>query len=252
MLSCVKDSAQPLVARGNAYLAHGQADLALVDYERALRIKPRVPEVMALKGEALAILGRHREALEIFDAALVKRPTDPEILNGRGVVRMALGMVDEANSDWRRQMEALGIDAASARACVALRMADYPAALPALDRALAKEPRDPYWILYRLTALSRLGKPIVPSNLPRDDAWPAPMIALYGGSDTEQQVLGSVDTNNRRAEALFQLGVLALGRGEHGEAIRRWNEVVAHADVDLIEYAAARNELMRLGVKGQT
>ena len=49
---------------------------------------------------------------------------------------------------------------AAARACVLLRLADWQAALAELERAIAAEPGEPYWRLYRATALSRLGRPV--------------------------------------------------------------------------------------------
>ena len=55
------------------------------------------------------------------------------------------GRLGAADADWRRQSELLPPEQASARACVSLRMADYEAALPSLQRALEKEPGDPYW-----------------------------------------------------------------------------------------------------------
>ncbi len=53
-------------------------------------------------------------------------------------------------------------------------------------------------------------------------------------------------TPGRRAEALFLLSALAAQRGDMADAAARWKEVVSIGIVDLIEYAAARNELARL------
>ncbi|MDI1266032.1 MAG: tetratricopeptide repeat protein, partial [bacterium] len=170
----------PYLARGNAYLVTGQAEQALADYERALRLKPAVPEITALKGEALAMLGRHADALRAFDAALAARPNDAEILSGRAIVRIAMGLVEEADADWRRQLQLLQ-GRPSACACVALRMADYGAALPHLEQALMKEPGDPYWLLYRLAARRRQGEPFDATNIPAIDAWPGPLLALHAG-----------------------------------------------------------------------
>ena len=54
------------------------------------------------------------------------------------------------------------------------------------------------------------------------------------------------DTPERRAEALFQLGVCAFG-GDRDEACRSWRQVVGSAGPDTIEYAAARHEIEKLG-----
>ncbi len=246
VLQSVKRRTLPFIARGNAYLAEGKPRQALADYQQALRLKPDLPEVIALKGEALSMLKRYPEALEAFDAALTVRPKDAEALSGRAVVRMALGRIDDANADWRRQLELVVPEQPAARACVALRMAEYGVALPELERAVAKEPNDPYWRLYRVAALRRLGAPVETTGGASSGAWPLPLIAFHAGGMTEAEVLRRADTNERRVEALFQLGVAAWAV-DRIAALRRWNEIIDRAVPAMIEYAAARNELARRG-----
>ena len=234
----------PYLARGNAYLVTGQAEQALADYERALRLKPGIPEITALKGEALAILGRYSDALQAFDAALSARPNDAEILGGRAIVRIALGLVEEADADWRQQLRLLQ-GRPSACACVALRMADYGTALPHLEQALVKEPGDPYWLLYRLAAQRRQGEPLDATNIPAtDDVWPGPLLALHAGRIGVAEVLKLANTDGRRAEAAFQFGVLAFAQDPE-EARSHWQEIIDRSGPSLIEYAAARHELAR-------
>jgi tetratricopeptide (TPR) repeat protein len=246
VLLSVKDRALPYVARGNALLAEGRAKLALLDYGCALSLKPDSHEITALKAEALLMLGRHEEALRAFDAALAARPDDAEIYGSRAIACLALGRHGAADADWRRQSELLPPERASARACVALRMADYEAALPELQQALEKEPGDPYWQLYRLTSLHRLGRPAGRAGLEgiAGDAWPGPLLALHAGRLSANDALARADNEGRRAETLFQLGVIAWPQ-DRAEARRRWEEVVAGASPALIEHAAARHELAR-------
>lgn len=239
----LRKNALPYIARGNAYLASGQPEEALANYNRALRLKRDLPAAAALKGEALAMLGRFREAVRSFNAALKARPDDAEALGGRAIARVGLGLLEEANADWRRQFQLLGARA-SARACVALRMADYAAALPELDRAFQREPNDPYWHLYRLTARHRLGMPADFANLPSIDAWPGALLSLHAGRTTPAEVMERADTDSRRAEATFQLGVLAFDR-DRKAAEAWWKDLVEHSSPSLIEHAAARNELAR-------
>jgi hypothetical protein len=111
---------------------------------------------------------------------------------------------------------------------------------------LAKEPANPYWLLYRLTAGRLTGAPADPIANPGGTPWPGPLHALHAGQATEDDVLAQADTPCRRTEALFQLGVVALA-GNPAAARRHWAEVVEQGAPALIEYAAARNELARLG-----
>jgi tetratricopeptide (TPR) repeat protein len=246
VLRRIKSGILPLIARGNALLVQGHGAEALESYERALKVKPNLPEVMALKGEALSAMRRYEEAITAFDAALTIQPKDAETLSGRAIARMALGRVEDANADWRRQFELLPQGQTAARAYVALRMADYKSALPEIERALAKEPANPYWRLYRLTALRRLGTTADPIEAPAGDVWPWPLIALHAGRMSEDEVLRRADTDCRQAEAAFQLAV-APSSWDRRATERRWKDVVERGAPTLIEYAAARNELSGVG-----
>ena len=246
VLKSMRQRILPFIARGNALLAAGRPEPALIDYESALLLKPGLPEALALKGEALLMMGNYEKALELFDAAFKARPKDPDIMSGRAIAYIALGRIEQADADWRQQLELLDVQRASARACVALRLADYDMALIHLEEALRKEPSDRYWQLYRLTALTRLGKPPTIAEVPATEPWPAPLFGLHGARLAADEVLQRADNDQRRAETAFQLGVLALS-GDR-EAARRWfGEVVERASPSMIEYAAARHELARLG-----
>ena len=243
-----KRRALTYITRGNAYLATGYPKLALLDYGFALRLRPDLHEVTALKGEAQAMLGRYQSARRAFDVALAARPMDAEIHSGRAVVHMVLGSLDAADADWRRQLALLPPERTAARACVSLRLADYEAALPELERALKKEPADPYWQLYRLTSLHRLGRTVDRPGFNDATAkdWPGPLLALHARQLSAEDALKRADNEGRRTEALFQLGIVAWPY-DRAEACRHWQKVVDKAPPTMIEHAAARHELARLG-----
>ena len=242
----VRSKILPQLAHGNARLARGRAAEALDSYERALKVNPKLVEVLALKGEALSALGRYEEAIQIFDGVLAANPKDGDTLNSRGIARAALGRLAEANDDWRRQFELLPQTSSAARACVAMRMANYGAAFNEFGLAVAKQPDNPYWLLYRLTAARLAGAPAEPVALVGDDRWPALLLAFRAGQLTEEALLNRANSPARHAEARFQMGVLAVD-GNPAAARRYWREVVDQGPPALIEFAAASNELARLG-----
>jgi tetratricopeptide (TPR) repeat protein len=244
VLRTIKDRTLPYIARGNAFLAEGRGEAALADYESALKLKAQ-PEVAALKGEALSMLGRYQEAVEAFDLAVAERPRDPDALSGRAIALLGMGKLEAADSDWRRQLELLPPVRASARACVALRLADYEASLRELERLLANGPGKAYWRLYHITALHRLGRPRPSVDTSEPDGWPGLLLSLHSGQLGADEVLEKADTPSRRIEALFQLGVLAFPR-DRAEALKWWMAVVDQCRPDLIEYSAARHELARM------
>jgi tetratricopeptide (TPR) repeat protein len=242
----VRSKILPQLAHGNASLAHGRAAEALDSYERALKVNPKLAEVLALKGEALSALGRYEEAIQIFDGVLAAHPKDGETLNARGIARAALGRLAEANDDWRHQFDLLPQTRSAARACVAMRMANYSAAFNEFGVAVAKEPSNPYWLLYRLTAARLAGAPTEPVTLANDDRWPTLLLAFCTGQATEEALLNRANSPTRHAEARFQMGVVAVD-GNPAAARRYWREVVDQGPPALIEFAAASNELARLG-----
>jgi tetratricopeptide (TPR) repeat protein len=244
--SHVRSRVLPQLAHGNALLLRGRPAEALDSYERALKVRRNQSDVLALKGEALLALGRYEEAAKIFDGVLAADPADVETLNSRGIARVGLGRLADANDDWRRQLELLPQTSSAARACVAMRQGNYAVAFNEFELARVKEPANPYWLLYRLTAARLTGVPVAPVTLNADHRWPALLLACHTGQASEDAVLARSDTPCRRAEALFQLGVLAVG-GNPAAARRHWREVVESGSPTLIEFAAASNELARLG-----
>lgn len=229
-LKRIKTGSFPLSASGNALLARGKPEEALRFYDQGLKVKEKDPAILALKGEALSMLGRYRQAVDTFTASLNANPRAPETLSGRAIAFAAMGRLDKANDDWRRQLALLPETQSAARACVALRLADYEAALPELERAIARAPADPYWRLYRLTALKRLHRPLDGMAPPSGSAaWPRPLFDLLAGLSTADDVLAAATSDGRRAEALFQM--------------ERFKDVAERASPAMIEYAAARNEL---------
>ena len=243
VLKSLKKFALPNLARGNAYLADRQPELALADYERTLKLHPGSLDALALKAEALSALGKYAAAVEDLDKVIAATPKSPDSLNARGIAHMALGHVVQANTDWRRQLELLG-GRPSASAYVALRLADYEVALPNLETMVRNDRRDSYWALYLRTAQIRLGQAPIPAQAAAGDEWVASLLALQDRSVSSEQVMARADTAGRRAEALFQRGVLAYG-GDRSAARAYWQQVVELGQPALVEHAAARNELSR-------
>jgi hypothetical protein len=127
-----------------------------------------------------------------------------------------------------------------------MRQGNHEAAFHSFGLALAKEPANAYWLLYRLTAGRLAGAPSDPIAIPVDRQWPAPLLAFGAGQATEDDVLAEADTPCRHTEALFQLAVMALA-GDPATARRHLQKVVESGAPALMEYGAARNELATLG-----
>ena len=102
---------------------------------------------------------------------------------------------------------------------MALRLADYATALPELEKAIAAEPADAYWQLYRQTALRRQGRAVDAGDL--------------------------VPAGAHAAELEFQKGVAAFAT-DKASAKAHFQQTIKTGPVSLIEVCAAHNELSRL------
>lgn len=244
LLRYQRDSPFLYVARGNAELALGKPKRALADYNAAPGMRSDPTFLMALKGEAYAMLGQFEDALRQFNAALARTPDNPEYLGGRAIVHLACGRFAEADSDWRQQHSLLPVDRVAARACVSMRLADYSVARNELDQARRLHSGDPYWQLYRQAAACRVGEPLVNGPPMSLDVWPGPLIELHSGRIAAEVALSRADNPERQAEAHYHLGVLALAL-DPGAARIHFEQVLDLALPAMIEYAAAKHELMR-------
>ncbi|MFX8747391.1 hypothetical protein ABTM31_20900, partial [Acinetobacter baumannii] len=83
-----------------------------------LKIKEKDSALLAMRGEALSLLGRYRQAVASFTVSLRHNHKAPETLSGRAVAHAAMGNIGKAIADWRRQLALLPERQAAARACV--------------------------------------------------------------------------------------------------------------------------------------
>lgn len=243
VVAALRKHSLPHLARGNAHLAAGRPAMALADYEQAQKLQPDLIDIHVVRGEAMIQLGRLEEATKEFDTVLAKRPRDAEALGGRAIARIGQGLVAEAGADWTAQAAVLAHRPAAV-ACIALRRAVYEEALPLLEKAVLSDPDYPYWPVYRAAAARRTGAAGALGSEAGVTGWPALLLAFHRGDVDAAAMLAKADTDGRRAEALFHIGV-AEHQTDPAAARKRWQEVVAINQPWLIEYAAARNELSR-------
>lgn len=136
--------AQGYAAQGQALARSGQADNALIQFEKALALDPY--NVEALNGRGLIHQGekRHAEAIEDFTAVhgLVPQRADP--LVARATSYLALDRLTEAASDLDEavQSEPNSGHAWSMRGLAYERLGNKKQAAACYNRAIAIQPRD--------------------------------------------------------------------------------------------------------------
>ena len=75
-------------------------DLAVSDFDTALRLEPLNNPSRQARGVARVMQGEYSGAISDFDAVLSLDPDNADALGGRGIAKSALGRFEEAISDW--------------------------------------------------------------------------------------------------------------------------------------------------------
>jgi tetratricopeptide (TPR) repeat protein len=103
-----KDNVYAEVNLGATLLQHGRPDMALPHFQNASRINPRDPGSHLNMGATFASLGRNREAVEQYKAALPS-VKDIHILaqayQALGAIYIRLGDYPSARENYRRSLE---------------------------------------------------------------------------------------------------------------------------------------------------
>lgn len=94
------------VNRGILRLRRNQVDLAMADFDSAIRLDPNEPEAYLNKGAVYMRMENAGAALPLFSAALERNTSRPELAHfGRGIANETLGNVRAAYDDYRRASE---------------------------------------------------------------------------------------------------------------------------------------------------
>ncbi len=96
---------EELVKQGEAALAEGQAEKALALAQKAIAQSHDDPAARLLLGKSYELLGRHREAIEVYDRVLKADPKAAEIYDRRGSEHFKLGHIAESLADFDRYLE---------------------------------------------------------------------------------------------------------------------------------------------------
>jgi tetratricopeptide (TPR) repeat protein len=144
-LSVAPDDVNALAGRGEAYRSIGKHVLALTDFDRAVALVPGQARYHLGRSNSLAALGRMAEAVAACTRAIAVAPDNAGAYYTRAVYR---SHVEEdhagVRSDLDRTVELAPTEVAylRKRAGYLMKSADFDAALPDVDRALALTPGD--------------------------------------------------------------------------------------------------------------
>jgi lipoprotein NlpI len=207
-------------ARGAAYYGKGDLDRAIADYDEAIRLNPK----------------------------------DKNAFIYRSVAYRAMGNLDRAIADCDRivQLDPENAYAYRARAMVYWQSGSFSKSLTDLDQAIRLDPKSAYSVLWRELVAKRSDQPsqLAEAATQLDmTKWPAPIINLFLGTMTPEQVLRAADDSDAKkrkgqvCEANFYTAELALQRGSKDDAHRLFDLAATDCPDTFVERQAAKVEL---------
>lgn len=212
-----------LRARGAAYQAKGDLDRAIADYDEVIRLSPKDKDALGLRANAYKAKKDFDRSLADYDQLVQIDPKDARAYFHRG------------RFYWQ--------------------IASFTKSLADFDQATQLNPKYAYAILWREIVAKRSDQPSQLSEAARQlDAtkWPAPIVNLFLGTMTPEQVLDAADDADPRkkkgqvCEANFYSAELALQRGSTDGALKLFEQAAADCPKTFIEKPAADVELAAL------
>jgi tetratricopeptide (TPR) repeat protein len=91
--------------RGNAYLAMGQYDAAIKDYDKSIELKPRYANTYDNRAKAYRAEGRFDEAIRDYDKAIKLKPDSEDAIEGRSEAYVAKGQQGAVIKDLDKAIE---------------------------------------------------------------------------------------------------------------------------------------------------
>ena len=249
----------PLVyqSRGAVYLREEDHDRAIDDFSQAIKLNPRFEPAYLWRARTYLAKGEPDRALADLDKAVRLYPRDRNALINRSNARAAKGDLEGAMADCERIVELNPQDAGGYRACamVLWQGGALSKSLTDLDEAARLDPKSAYVALWREIVATRSGQPsqlVEAANQLDMTKWPAPIVKLFLGALTPEQVLSAADDPDQRkkkgqvCEANFYTAEFGLQRGSKEDARRLLEQAEADCPKIFVESRAASVELKAL------
>jgi tetratricopeptide (TPR) repeat protein len=199
--------------RGSAYYDKGENDIAIADFNDALRIGPPSGIIYHNRGNAYRSLGDHARAIADYDAAIKADPKEAYSYQNRGASKQALGDLDGALADIN---EAIRLNPT------------LPS--PLINRAVIWRAKGDYdRAITDTTEAIRLAKARAPVNVMTPPG--SVLIAAYGQRGLAYEAKGDYDHARQDYSATLE--------GTASDAGSKANQATAKVRLSLLQEAAA-------------
>ncbi len=237
-----------------------ELDAALKDGKVA---REDLPLVQGERAGLLAVLERFDEAMSAVNEGLRRDARNPDLLLGRALLHLRRDDPESAIADLNRGLPRAGESTPNfyKRRGQAMMYAGRPADAARDFAQAASIDKDGeaalFARLWQLSALARANQPIpaeLQESVKRDagGAWPRPLLALFTGARTPEQVLAAVATKTgderlmAECEAHFYIGQWHLYRGDRAAARASFQRAIDTRVLLYVEFELAPLELKRL------
>ncbi|WP_245284248.1 tetratricopeptide repeat protein [Bradyrhizobium sp. WSM2254] len=144
--------------RGSAWSAKGDYDKAIADFDKALRLNPKLASSYSNRGRAWAMKGDYDKAIPDMNESIRLNPKDAVAYQNRGTVFYHKGDYDKAIADWNESIRLNPREATaySGRGSAWMGKRDYDRAIVDLNESIRLDPKNA--IAYSNRGLAWTGK----------------------------------------------------------------------------------------------
>jgi lipoprotein NlpI len=268
------DRVLALYMRGLAYVAKGDVDRAIADYDKAIDLNPRNGLAFNERGLAYKVKGDLDRAVRDLDEAVRLNAGNADIHYNRGHVLLDKGNLDRAIADFdeairlgpnsiiavtkdeaitRLATDRIKAEYFAARGQAKFLLANFADAASDFARSIQLHPDDPYMALRLYLARARsepqAGVVELQSNAAvlKQTDWPAPVVALFLGRKSAAETLATANKPGERCEAQFYVGEWYLLHGAKAAAQPALQAAADTCPKTFDEYQLAQFELKHFG-----
>jgi lipoprotein NlpI len=246
------DSQRAYFNRGNLYSRKGQYDLAIADFTQAVRIAPRYQDAFNNRGIAYKEKGQLELAIDDFGEALSLNGTSAVFYNIAFVYYLT-GRDDIAVIQYAQalRLDPAASDAYAGRAFAFIDTDRFSDAERDLASALKLAPTWAEGVLWLHIARARAGdndaSEFVANAAAFDSTkWPAPLVNFYLGKTTALLAISAAATEPQRCEARFYIAEWRLANKQLDGARSGFQEAARICPPRIVESFEAQRELRRM------
>ncbi len=243
--------ARALAYRGKLDYAHAAQDI-----QSAINLKPTFFYLYNSQADVYENTRQWDKVYADFNKSLQIDPNASSTYRGRAWAEWEQDNGDKAMADAGKalQLNPESTSALQLEAQIYLSRGDFWSAQNNLQKAVALEPKEPYYVLWRHIALAH-GFIDDHEDFAHNTAaldfqhWPGPILSYYLGKITRAQLLAQVDTPDRartlvrKCESSFYIGEHDLAKHRTVAATALFRQAINFCPVTYIEYTGARMEL---------